>query len=360
LSHPKRIVISGYYGFSNAGDEAVLSAVVRGLKSQTSAEITVLSASPEETAKTHGVRALPRMAMTEVTRALKDCDLLISGGGSLLQDATSLRSLAYYLAIISLAKRYRRKVMILGQGIGPLRRSISRRMVKKALTGIDLITVRDAQSAELLAEMGIGPVKITADPTFMLEPCKDAHGLLAEAGLAEEEDIIGVALREWDERPEVGAEAAKALKAIAEKCPAKMLLLTMQTPQDEAQARDIGREIGAVVQPRPWTAEELLGVISRCRLVVGMRLHALIFAASVGVPFLGIEYDPKVEQFIKAAGQEGIKLDEMASLGEKAREAWDTRDELALKLKEAVPAMKKAASENIRLAVELLADGQER
>ena len=290
MTHSKRILISGYYGFSNVGDEAVLSAIVRGLKSQANVDITVLSASPEETAQLHGVRALPRMSLSQVTRALKDCDLLISGGGSLIQDATSLRSLTYYLAVISLAKRYRRKVMILGQGIGPLRRSISRRLVKRALTGVDLITVRDAQSADLLAEMGIGPVKVTADPTFMLETCPkdESDRLLAEIGLRAGDDILAVSLRRLrflQRGPDpVEGDITEALRTLAGELPAKLMLVGMQSPDDLVMAREIGEKIGVPFQTRPWTAEQFLGVISRCRLVVGMRLHSLIFGAAVGVP----------------------------------------------------------------------------
>lgn len=359
MTRSKRIVISGYYGFSNAGDEAVLSAIIRGLKSQASAEITVLSASPEETAKLHGVCALPRMSLCRVRGALKECDLLISGGGSLIQDATSLRSLIYYLTIISLAKRYRRKVMILGQGIGPLRRSLSRRLVRKALTGIDLITVRDAQSAELLAEMGIGAVKVTADPTFMLEPCSETESLrlLEEVGLSAEDEIIAVSLRKLEHLPRVpdfGPDAVAALSAKG--LPAKLLLVGMQSPDDLVMAKEIGDKTGVAYQPKPWTPEQMLGVLGKCKLVVGMRLHSLIFAASAGVPFLGISYDPKVEQFIRAAGQEGIGLDEMASLPEKVRKTWETRDELEARLAKSVPAMKHAAEENTRLAAELISD----
>lgn len=294
----------------------MLSAIIRGLKSQASAEITVLSASPEETAKLHGVRSLPRMSCPQVTRGLKDCDLFISGGGSLIQDATSFRSLVYYLAVISLAKRYRRKVMILGQGIGPLRRSISRRLVKRTLTEVDLITVRDAQSTELLAEMGIpdksgqaGQVKVTADPTFTLDPCPEDESLrlLDQVGLSAEDDIIVVSLRRLDYLPGIPDFGPDAIAALAAKeLPAKLLLIGMQSPDDLVMAKEIGEKTGVAYQHEAWTPEQLLGVISRCRLVVGMRLHSLIFAAAAGVPSLGISYDPKVESFAAATGRKSV------------------------------------------------------
>ena len=359
MAHSKRILISGYYGFSNTGDEAVLSAIIAGLK-PFDVEITVLSASPEETAKTHGVRALPRTS--GAARAIRECDLFISGGGSLIQDATSFRSLAYYLSLIALAKFYRRKVMVLGQGIGPLRRGVSRRLARRALNGVDLITVRDAQSADLLKELGVSgpPVHVTADPTFLLQPCTsdESAKLLAEAGIGEGEDVIAIALREWPESPEIERAASEALVAVSAKLPAKLLLVAMHAPDDMILADRVKQAVNvAVVQPREWTANELLGVLGNCRLVVGMRLHALIFSAAVGVPFLGIEYDPKVANFLAATCQSSMTLEEAASsclLAEKVLRAWDVREILASRLAELVPAMRDAAAENFRLAGELL------
>ena len=360
----RRILISGYYGLRNTGDEAVLSAIIKGLRAQSEdTEIVVLSQSPEETAATHGVRALPRMSPSVVSQAVNDCDLFISGGGSLLQDATSFKSLVYYLLVIGLAKRRSRKVMVLGQGIGPLRRGISRGLTARTLSHLDLITVRDAQSAELLRELGIqGRIEVTADPTFMLDPCpaEESGRLLREAGLGEDEDIIAISLRKWPETPELESAVVKALSALAEKVPAKFLLVTMQTPDDEELSRQVARSIGKpdrfVVQPALWSANQLLGVLSRCGLVVGMRLHALIFAAAAGTPSLGIVYDPKVEQFVRMTGQEGISLSEVASglLADLAAQAWTQRADLASRLERTVPPLRDAAMRNFALAEELL------
>lgn len=359
MTRSKRILISGYYGFSNAGDEAVLSAIIAGLRSHGDMEIAALSASPRETAGLHGIEALPRASLPGTARALRQCDLLISGGGSLIQDATSFRSLAYYLAVIRLAKLCRRRVMILGQGIGPLRRSISRRVARRVLNGVDLITVRDTKSAELLRELGVKrpPVHVTADPTFLLGPCPpdESARLLSEAGIETGEDVIAVSLRSWPETPAVEQAGVEALTAIARKLPAKLLLVTMHTPDDEPIARRVSQAVGAAVQPRPWAPDQLLGVFQRSRLVIGMRLHALIFAASVGTPFLGIAYDPKVTSFIAAAGQEGIALEGLTSglLADRIGEAWNDRSALASRLSEKVPPMREAAAENFRLAAEL-------
>jgi len=129
-----KVVISGYYGFGNVGDEAVLEALVSGLKKWFPAcEITVLSALPQNPSTQNNTRTIYRYDLIEIFRAIQRSDLLISGGGTLLQDVTSRRSLWYYLGIILLAKCLNKKVVILAQGFGPIRRKINQWLVRMVL-----------------------------------------------------------------------------------------------------------------------------------------------------------------------------------------------------------------------------------
>ncbi len=358
----KRIVISGYYGFSNTGDEAVLASIVGGLRRhEESAGITVLSARPDETAETYGVSAVPRMDFGRVAEAIRGCDLFVSGGGSLLQDATSFRSLAYYLLTIGIARRAGRKVMIMGQGIGPLRRTVSRMLTRRAVDGVPLITVRDPESADLLAEIGVrrSRIEVTADPALTLEPCpqEEALGLLEEAGIEIGQDVIAVALRDWPETPGIDEAEADALAALSDRLPARLLLVPMHKPNDTQLASRIRQKLGdrASVLPARCSPRQVMGVMSASSMVVAMRLHALIFAASAGVPALGVVYDPKVGSFLAAAGQDGITLREVASgmLADRVMTAWDHRHDLSLRLAERVPAMRDRAERNFRLAIEI-------
>lgn len=116
------IVVSGYYGFANAGDEAMLAAMIEALTDiEPAIKITVISGNPEDTRQRHGVAAVYRLNYPEIARVLAKSQLLISGGGSLLQDVTSERSLYYYLSIMMLAKKLGKPVMLYAQGIGPVR-----------------------------------------------------------------------------------------------------------------------------------------------------------------------------------------------------------------------------------------------
>ena len=191
-----KIVISGYYGFNNAGDEALLTAILASLRAiEPKADITVISGNPGNTIVKHQVKSLYRFAAVRLLRAIGEADLVISGGGSLLQDVTSKRSLAYYLSIIAAAKWKGKKVMLFAQGIGPIRNRFMRLLTRLVVSKADVITVRDEDSAEELARMGVpaAKVEVTADSVLTLNPASKLDGkeILAKAGLDPYKPIIG-------------------------------------------------------------------------------------------------------------------------------------------------------------------------
>ena len=166
------ILLSGYYGYNNIGDEAVLGGILAGLREELP-EFTpvVLSGDPESTRRMHDVAAIPRMKLGAITAALQEAALFISGGGSLLQDVTSKRSPLYYLGVLWLAHRAGVPAMVLAQGLGPLNHPLNRLLARRILDGTRAITVRDAVSAEFLAGLGVSkpPIEVTADPSFLLQ-----------------------------------------------------------------------------------------------------------------------------------------------------------------------------------------------
>ena len=116
-----RFVLSGYYGFGNLGDEALLQVIVERLRARwPGCAVDVLSAAPERTARTYGVDATPRMDLARVNAAIGRADVVLSGGGGLLQNVTSLRSLLYYAGVIRSAIRAGKPTMVFAQSIGPL------------------------------------------------------------------------------------------------------------------------------------------------------------------------------------------------------------------------------------------------
>jgi polysaccharide pyruvyl transferase CsaB len=305
------IALSGYYGCGNTGDEAVLAGIVESFRQRAgegAAQITVLSADPQDTQRRHGLHAVDRMRIPVVRRTLAECDLLLSGGGSLLQDATSLRSLLYYLTIIWMARRQGKPVMFYAQGIGPLRRRLARALTRLTADRVHYITVRDPASAQLLKQIGVRkpPIEVTADPAFALQP-QEPQALTAylkRAGELCDRPLIGFALRPWMPPEPTIEEYARMADLAARKTGRRPLLLPMQPPGDVALSRRIADRLsGAYILEAPLSPQEMLGAVSGLSGLVAMRLHALIFGAMGAIPMVALGYDPKVASLMEMLGE---------------------------------------------------------
>ncbi len=311
-----KIVISGYYGFNNAGDEALLSAILASLRAiEPDVDITVISGNPGNTIAMHQVKSLYRFAAVRLLKAIGEADLVISGGGSLLQDVTSKRSLLYYLSIIAAAKCKGRKVMLFAQGIGPIRNRFMRLLTRTVCNKADLITVRDRDSAEELERMGVSVenVEITADSVLTLNPASKLKGkeFLSKAGLDPYRPIIGVSVREWPDNQHCLEQIAIALGSISDRFNAQIAVLPLQVSMDMKASQILMNYLPktrnkVVLVKGKYSTEDFLSIIGCFRLLIGMRLHALIFAAVMKVPLMAVSYDPKVDSFVKEIGARAV------------------------------------------------------
>src|SRR5262249_16596114 len=145
------VVVSGYYGFGNLGDEAILEELTNELKKILGGveKIVVLSAKPEETQSTFGIQARDPWPIVQLLPLLKRTQLFVSGGGGLFQDATSLRSVYYYWLLIALARLSGARAVIYAHGLGPLKTHMGKKLTRAALSLADGITVRDSSSLSL-------------------------------------------------------------------------------------------------------------------------------------------------------------------------------------------------------------------
>lgn len=311
----------GYYGFGNLGDEAVLAGIRTALKSQSrfdDAQFLVLSNDPKKTTRFHpGVVAANRWKWREAANALGGTDLFILGGGSLLQDATSVKSVVWYGLMARLARAKSKRVLWWGQGIGPLKSNVSRFLVRHLANQADAITVRDEKSAELLKVIGAkGSIEIVADPAFALSPVswQEIHAAsgqivrAADFGLGGDHLII--ALRRWKNDAflqNIGYdnELGQQMKTAAG---SSSVADFRMHPSEEAGLPNLGNS-GAWHWGQGYVSiEQIVHVFATAKMVVAMRLHALIFAARCGVPFVALSYDPKVDALAKASGQEDALL----------------------------------------------------
>lgn len=316
-----KIVISGYYGFANAGDEAMLAAIVKSLRSNNDAvELTVISGDPQVTAANHKVASIHRFNPLEIIPALWGCDLLLSGGGSLLQDVTSRRSLLYYLTILALGRILGKKVMLYAQGIGPIHSAFLRRLTRYVCSHADIITVRDKDSFYELKRLGIpeGKVELTADAVLTLpqESPELGHMLLKRYGVPEGRMLIAFSVRKWQEDDRYLLELAKAADLLAAGHDAHIVIMPLQYPADLSCCRRLqqlmDRKNDSTVLEDDCNTEQFLSLTGCFDLLIGMRLHALIFAAVMNVPFVAVSYDPKVDGFVKEVA--GISAGRVESL----------------------------------------------
>ncbi len=305
-----RILISGYYGFNNAGDDVVLYGIISSLRrEQPHISLSVLSNQPERTASLFGIPAYNRWSLPTIVRELKRCDLLVMGGGTLMQDVTSPRSVLYYLGIVMIAKMLGKPVVFYGQGFGPILKSFSRMLIKQVVNRVDVITVRDYESGEDFKACGVtrAPLYVTADPALTIHPddIPDEPGqrilqeLFADLSLP----LVVFSARNWKQEERFKESIAEAADFFCENG-WNVLFVPMHYPSDIAPSEEIIARMkhpGAKLLEQSVSFHVIMSLLKQADYVVGMRLHSLILACMLQVPFTAISYDPKIDRFVERA-----------------------------------------------------------
>lgn len=358
-----KILVSGYYGFHNIGDEAVLRCVTQQIRQALpQGELTILSSDPQDTREKYQVHSVPRMCIPKVIRALWETDMLISGGGSLLQDVTSRSSILYYLMIIFLALLFRKRVFIYAQGIGPIRGKWNRHLTAMLLKRVDGIAVRDQRSAQLLWEIGVPPeqVSVTADPVLGLHPTDPAWGehFLKEMGLRQDDrrPLVGWAIKAGDER--FLQEVMRSVRYLKETCHADSIFIPFHYEQDARAIDALREQLGdeAYYVRDKHLMDEMLSLIGNLDVLVGVRLHSLIYAAVAGVPMVGISYDPKIEGFLETISGPcvaNIQDFTMEKLAPAVETALTHRQEMVSQTSHRVAELRQRLEQNQAMVVEL-------
>lgn len=368
LQKNDEIIISGYYGFKNSGDDALLEAVIKDIKShKESPNITVLSANPKETAQRYRVNAINRLNPFSLMKHMKNAGLLISGGGTLIQDATSTKSLIYYLSVLRLAISRGAKTMLYSNGIGPLKNKANINRAVKVLNKVDAITLRDPESMRVLKEIGVTtPAIVTADPVFGIENFNRDKGrkILTVFGITDlDRGIIGVSVRKTkDTDGDFEETVARVCDYIIEKHNHNVVFIPMQTNKDEGVSRNIMARMKnrAYIIDKRLSVEDVISVVSATEGCIGMRLHSLIYAAIANVPLMGISYDPKIKGFLDYTSQTLYAdiNDFNESKGyEMADELITNREILKENLKVQYDVLKKKAKRNGEIAAGLYEKG---
>lgn len=365
LSKGPKIVMSGYFGFDNSGDDAILKAIVKDLREQDpSVRIKVLSKDPSKTEQLCPVTSANRFKLREVISSLRDAQLVISGGGSLLQDVTSTRSLLYYLALMKLAFILKKPVMIYANGIGPINKTFNRRLTKWILERVDLITLRDKGSLDFVKSIGVknDRIMVTADPVFTLNPAERERikEILRIEGIDTSRQLIGISVRNWKNDDALIQAVAKGTRRLIDDKSVGVVMIPMHYPEDleiSERISDLSGSNNCWTLKGKYSVEEIMGIIREMEIMAAMRLHSLIYAATQGVPMAGLVYDPKVKGFLDELGLDhytDVKSITSESFYKLVSEVWAVREEVGRSIDIHKERLEKLALENIRQAYSLI------
>lgn len=293
-------IFCGYYGFENVGDDAVLSVLVREIKEQFPYKsIAVISAGEYSPLKKYGVTFINRGSIIETLRAIRSSHTLVFGGGSLLQDVTSRRSLIYYSAILEVGRMFCRELSVLSNGIGPLDR-FGEKIVSRILRKADRISVRDPESYKEALRLGASEesTSLCADPVFLMDfEEKQMKGL--------PEKYFSIALRKTANGRDVPEnEIIKFCRKYSRRgfIP---IFIPMQCSTDYEVCRRVAEKCGGRVICTA-NAEQVYAVLRGASFSVGMRLHFLFLSLMAGIPAVGLSYDLKIDFAYPYAGGEYI------------------------------------------------------
>ncbi len=332
-------------------------------------DITVFSRNAKDTLQRHQVeRALDVRELTreEVTRAIEGLDLFILGGGGILYDAEAKT----YLREVDIAHRKGIPTMTYAVGAGPLDDPVVQKLVCDILKQMNLITVRERGDARLLEDIGVHrDIIVTADPALLLKPEPLPEGALSVEHMTGKRHLVGMSVREagiaapdLDEKFYHGI-LANAADFMIDRFDADIVFFPMEqrmldTQQSHAVIAQMLRPQRVHVMKGEYTPGQILSLIKHCHLVVGMRLHFLLFAALRGVPFVALPYSAKVGGLLNALQLEmpPINLVNAGRLIAHIDRSWDRRTTLKAKIRSALPSMKKEALNTNKLAVRLLTE----
>jgi len=363
------VIISGYYGFSNIGDDAMLRSIVDNLRQQKpDISILVMSKRPAETSINYNVNTINRKNIFAVYSAMRRAKLFIYGGGNIIQDSTSSRSILFYLGVAWLAKKMGLKVMFYANGIGPINKRRNTEYSKKILNMADVITVREKISYKELEKMCITKPKVilTADAALAVhvDSKKTADDIFISEGIPLNKSYAGFSVRkcpDCDKFQQARYEdiIAKTADYVYSKYNLIPVFIPMEYQVDIVTIKNIVSKMKseAYVITNNHSVSETFEIIKSMSIMIGMRLHALIFAAYMNVPLIGISYQPKVEGFLEYINQPSaghVKDITFEILQNKVDFLMQNSDAVKRDLEKSVEVLIRKAEENSRLAIDLI------
>ena len=284
--------------------------------------------------------------------------------------------------------------------VTPLGRAQARLLVRWAAPGG--VGLRDENSRRLLLRAGVpaSPLRVSADPAVGISPAPDSElsAVLPTDRGETTRPWVAFCLRDLPNNPRgvgpgyllpvalqkrlgLGGQdpagharraaafytlLARAADHLIAEHGARILFVPFWPGRDNTIAATVRalmqHKEQAISLNSALTPEQARALLGKMDLVVAMRLHALIFAATAGVPVLGFSYAQKVPAFLHRIGQARFALDPTAltwpALQAALDQLWAERATIAATLHEQSAALKAAAATDMAVAAHLLADSQ--
>ncbi len=284
------IFLLGYYGFGNWGDELSLFALGRELSTLTqwkkcSLIPHVLVPGDTIPVPVENARTVSRRSLRDVASSIRLCDVVMVGGGSLLQDKTSLRSLMYYTSLLGWALLWRKPVVFYRCGLGPFRTVTGLALARYIVSRCKLFVARDPATARVAERLGCLPDRIRegADPLFL-------PGLWKQP-MEKEDKRVAVCVRNASAKQEDAL--TRAVVHLSQEVGDTVDIVAFHKEHDFTTASRIAdRSKGRVIAFRSW--EEIPSYFSSLQALFTMRLHPAVLATLFNVPWAAFDLDPKI------------------------------------------------------------------
>lgn len=347
-----KILISGYYGFDNAGDELILDSITSEIrKNIPDTRVTVLSANPSKTSLFFGVAAISRWSPFAIIKALLRTDLLISGGGGLFQDKTSSLSLYYYICIILLAKLFGKKVFIYAVGINEMK-FVNNDILCGVLRTADAITLRNKESVDCICGnlRKMKRMELTNDAVFC--------NTVTPRKLSSKNPNIAIVLR-----PNLGKHQsielfAKLADSVGQRLSAKLIFIPFHKETDYPFSLKVINHMRTSANIVLWNnPRELYEIFSGIDMIISQRLHALILGVLFGIPLIGMFNDSKLTRFLNEIGQKNLTSfseENIYSVLANINDLWEWREDFQKNALSILPSFRQRALRNTELLKEII------
>jgi len=305
-----KLAIIGNYGANNLGDELILEGLlktVRGIKP--AAGITVLSANPKQTSEKFDIKSVRKFPagfrsiftylfngqLSKTIKAVKKADFVIIGGGGLFDDST-FKAVWIWTVQAAVAYLLKKKVIMYGQSIKPLRSKLAQKCVRKLFKKAKFIAVRDEDSKKVIKKLIRGKkIYLMPDLIFKLEPKFEQ---------AKENKIL-FCLREYADKPaDFDTNLAKFINHILKQDKnLKIEFLPFKKGLDEQYISKIIEKITEKdrthIHKFTDKRREVERIFTTSKVVIGMRLHSVLMAIVTKTPFIAVNYNPKVRNILE-------------------------------------------------------------